>query len=174
MNKIINNILARRSVRHFTDKKISKEDLEIIVSAGIHAPSGCNKQLWHFSVVQNKSAINKLAKAVATVLERGDDYNFYGPDAIILVSNEKDNPHGQADCACALENIFLASASLEIGSVWINQLKDICDNKLIRPILNELKIPENHVVWGVAALGYAEHPYNPSKRDTEGKIDFIL
>lgn len=174
MNETIKTILNRRSVRSFTDQRIGRDELELIVKAGIHAPSGRNKQLWHFSAVCNEALIQKLAHAISKELGSGDDYNFYGPNALIIVSNQRDNPHGEADSACALENIFLAAHSMGIGSVWINQLKGICDVPDIRNVLNELKVPADHVVWGMAALGYPAHPHKESKRETEGKIDFIL
>ena len=91
MNEVIKNILGRRSVRKFTDREISKDDLEQIVTAGIHAPSGMNKQLWHFSVVKNKDLIDSLAKAIGEILGR-DGYDFYRPTALILVSNDRDTP----------------------------------------------------------------------------------
>jgi nitroreductase len=60
------------------------------------------------------------------------------------------------DNACALENIFLAAHSLGIGSVWINQLRHCCDEAEVRAILEEWGIPEDHVVYGIAALGYQD------------------
>jgi nitroreductase len=86
-------------------------------------------------------------------------YNFYSPDTLVIASNYRDNRNGCNDCACAIQNIFLMSHELGIGSVWINQLRGICDEPEVRVVLNKLGIPENHVVWGMAALGYpAENP----------------
>ena len=172
MNAVLENILNRRSTRSFTDKKISREDLDLILKAGIYAPSGMNKQSWQFTVVQNRDKIQALAKEVRDVLGRAPEYNFYGPDTIILVSNEKDNTNGLADSACALENIFLMAQSLGIGSCWINQLKTICDDEKIRPILDSYGIPENHIVWGMAALGYASTT-SPAPERKAGTIKFV-
>ena len=153
MNEVLNNIITRRSTRAFKNEPLKKEDLEQILQAGIYAPSGMNRQTWQFSITQNHEKIQHLARNIANVLNRGDNYNFYEPAAIILVSNDRDNTNGLADCACALENIFLMANSLGIGSCWINQLKGICDEPEIRSILNDFNIPENHIVWGIAALG---------------------
>ena len=142
MNEILNNIKTRRSIRSFTDEKIPKEALEQIVEAGRYAPSAMNRQLCRFTVVQNPAMIENLAAAIGQELNRGSNYNF-----------------------CALENIFLAAHALGIGSVWINQLKGICDAPAIRAVLNELRLPENHIVLGMAALGYpAEPPKEAVKR----------
>ncbi len=172
MNPVLQNMLTRRSVRAFTNKKISREDLDLILKAGIYAPSGMNKQSWQFTVIQNQEKIQELAKATRETLNRDVGYNFYGPDTIILLSNEKDNTNGLADCSCALQNIFLMANELGIGSCWINQLKTICDEKEIRSLLNSYGIPENHIVWGIAALGYPEKP-NEIKPKNESVIKFV-
>lgn len=41
-----------------------------------------------------------------------------------------------------------------IGSVWINQLRTLCDDPEVRALLDEFEIPSDHVVYGMAALGY--------------------
>lgn len=63
MNEIMNNILTRRSIRKFTDAPVSREILDDLVQAALHAPSGCGKQTWKFTVITNKTAIRRLADA---------------------------------------------------------------------------------------------------------------
>ena len=173
MNEVINNLLTRRSIRVFSDKKISKEDLETIIECARYAPSGMNRQLWKFTVVQNKEILAELAKAVREELSRDEGYNFYAPDVMILVSNERDNHLGEADCACALENIFLAAHSLGIGSVWINQFKGICDSENVRAVLNKVNLPQSHIIWGCAALGYAAGEPRAADKKTD-VVEWIL
>ena len=70
MNEVMNNILTRRSIRKFTDTPISREILDDLVQAALHAPSGMGKQTWKFTVVTNKNAIKRLAEAIKTTLNR--------------------------------------------------------------------------------------------------------
>lgn len=154
MNDVINNILTRRSVRDFSDKLVAKEDIETMIMAGLCAPSGMNRQTWKLTGVLNQEIIAKFAKSIEKILSR-ENYKFYGATAIIITSNAVDNKFGCDDNACALENIFLTAHSLGIDSVWINQFRDICDNEEFRALLSSVGIPENHVVFGVAALGYS-------------------
>ena len=51
----------RRSIRKFTDKKVSREDIEYFISCAASAPSGCNSQCWHFVAVDDKGLIEKTA-----------------------------------------------------------------------------------------------------------------
>jgi nitroreductase len=60
MNKVIETIMNRRSVRAYDSKPIPKEILQTIVDAGNAAPSGMNAQSWRFVVVQDKAFKNKL------------------------------------------------------------------------------------------------------------------
>ena len=83
MNEIMNNILTRRSIRKFTDAPVSREILDDLVQAALHAPSGCGKQTWKFTVITNKAAIKRLADAIETTLDR-PGYNMYCPTAIIM------------------------------------------------------------------------------------------
>ena len=171
----IENLMTRRSVRSFTDQAVSKEDLQVILDAARYAPSGRGRQLWKFTVLKNKALMEELARRIADQIGRDYGYNFYGPDTLILVSNERDNPHGIADSACALENIFLAAHALGIGSVWINQLNGICDCPAVRAVLTKLQIPDSHVVWGMAALGYAgETVKEADKRPAAETVGWIL
>ena len=154
MNEAIKNILERRSVRKFSDKQIPREELDLIIKAGLYAPSAMNKQTWQFTVLTKSEDIQELAKAVEKQLGR-ENYDMYKPTVLIIPSNGKDSKYGRDDNACALENIFLAAWSLGIGSVWINQLHGICDEPEIRALLDKYGVPADHIVFGMAALGYS-------------------
>jgi nitroreductase len=171
-NEALKCILTRRSVRSFSGQSIGREELEKIAEAARLAPSAKNSQMWKFTVLQNKKLMKKLASVIAAQLGRGDDYDFYAPDTLIIVSCERDYAYNREDCACALENIFLAAHSLGIGSVWINQLNGICGVPRIREVLTELKIPSSQDVYGMAALGYpAEQAATVEKK--EGNVEYI-
>lgn len=120
MNAIIENLLTRRSTRAFLQKEIPDNELNEILQAAIYAPSGMGKQTWKFTVLCNQEKIQQLAELIGRKLGR-KGYDMYRPQVLIIPSNQKENPHGMEDNACALENIFLAAHSFGIGSVWINR-----------------------------------------------------
>jgi long-chain acyl-CoA synthetase len=163
-NPVLQAILTRRSIRHFSDRPIPEETLRMILRAGIQAPTGHNLQTWRFTVLQTKEAIHKLRETIeVTVEERraGGDrkiqfYGFENPVCLILISNDRRNPDGCQDASCAAENLFLAAHACGIGSVWINALMTISDEPRIRILLNGYAIPSEHIVWCIAALGYPD------------------
>lgn len=69
----------RRSVRDFSDRAVERELIENAVRAAASAPSGANKQPWHFAIVESrevKALIRKAAEA-----EEQEFYNGRAPQA---------------------------------------------------------------------------------------------
>lgn len=170
MNSVMENLLTRRSVRAFSDREIHAEELNQILKAAKYAPSGRNLQTWQFTAILDQEKIERLAAVIAKELAR-EGYDMYKPRVLIIPSNEKDSPYGMEDNACALENIFLAAHSFGIGSVWINQLRDICDRPSVRSLLSQWGVPDDHTVYGMAALGY---PASVSEKAVEKKGKIVI
>ena len=63
----------RRSVREFSDKKVSIIIIKNAIKTAISAPSGADKQPWHFVVVKNKTLKSKIR--VAAEKEEKDFYS---------------------------------------------------------------------------------------------------
>ena len=56
-------IFKRRSIRRFTDERVSDEKIESLLKAAMQAPSACNQQAWEFIVVskpEDKLAISQM------------------------------------------------------------------------------------------------------------------
>jgi nitroreductase len=179
LNPVLDNIITRRSIRSFTNKQISAEDLNTILLAGSYAPNGMGTQSWRFTAVQGPATMKKVNEAirqtllsipivaethpyVASLIEKARDENAnfsYHAPTFIIVSNLKDNGNAMPDSALAIGNMMLAAHSLGIGSCWVNQLPGLTHMPLIRELLTELDIPENHVVYGSVVMGYpADEP----------------
>ena len=47
-NEVLENIKARRSVRAYTDRQVSEEDLQAILEAATFAPVGC---IWRHGIL---------------------------------------------------------------------------------------------------------------------------
>lgn len=170
MNEVMNAILTRRSIRDFTAKEVKKEDVELLIKMGLNAPSGMGRSTWKFTAIMNQEMIKELAQTIEQLQGR-EGYNFYNANVLILTSNERDSKWGRDDNACAMQNIALAAHSIGIGSVWINQLMDQSDNPSIRKLLNKLQVPNEHVVYGVTALGYSA---SEPKGNLDKKGEYII
>ena len=169
-------IKTRRSTRKFKSYPIEQEKLESIIEAGRYAPSGDNSQACHFIVVRNKEVLAKLAelaqsafskmeitegmyKSIANSIRASKKGNYvfhYDPDTLIIVANQKDYGNNIADTACALENMMIAANELDLGSVWINQLKWLNEDETLLEYERTLGLEENERIYGALAVGYAD------------------
>jgi iodotyrosine deiodinase len=66
-------IKRRHSVRHFSDKPVSREIIETCIRAAGTAPSGANHQPWHFVCVGDASVKRKIRIAA-----EHEEEEFYG------------------------------------------------------------------------------------------------
>lgn len=159
-HEAIQNMLTRRSIRAFQETPVEREKIDVMLQCAVHAPSAMNRQTWHFSAVLSREKIQKLAAAMGAALGN-PNYNLYCPAALIIPSN---TPNGAWDNACAMQNIMLAAHAQGVASVWINQLYDTCDDPAVRALLTEFGVPQDHKVFGMAALGYAAGDPRPADK----------
>lgn len=68
-NEVLENIKARRSVRAYTDRQVSEEDLQAILEAATFAPSGMHLETWHFTAIQNADKLAELNELKALLLK---------------------------------------------------------------------------------------------------------
>ena len=129
------------------------------------------KQLWHFSVIYNAEKSLQLAKAVAKALNRGEEYNFYKSPVQIIVSYKRDEKHAFLDGSAAMQNMLLMAQNLGLGSCWINQIRECCDEPEVRELLTSYGVPKDHIVICSAAIGYIEKE-TPAKPRMENTISF--
>ena len=59
---LLDLIKNRKSVREYTEQKISKEDLTKILEAGYYAPSWMNVQPWKFIAIENQETKDMLCE----------------------------------------------------------------------------------------------------------------
>jgi len=154
---VLEAIYGRRSIREFTDKEISREQLHEIVKAGIWAPSGLNNQPWRFVIIQNVEIKEQVAQ------QTNYGHIVRAANALIAVYLSKDDMYDsvkdtQSAGAC-IQNILLAAEAMELGAVWLGQ---ILKNKL--EVNNILGLADNFDLMAVVALGHPSHHNQKSRR----------
>ena len=69
---------TRRTVRHFSDRPVPEEVLRDCVAAAASAPSGANRQPWHFVIISDPKIKKKIREAAEE--EERDFYHGRAPD----------------------------------------------------------------------------------------------
>lgn len=185
MNEVIENILNRRSVRVYSDEQIKSEDLDTILDAALHAPSGCNIQPWHFTVVQNKELLETLNTESKKEFVNSDNEMFrqmaknerfdifYNAPTAIIISGEKSAVTFREDCAAATQNMLLAAESLGIGTCWIGLIIFLFQSLRAKEFAQKLQIPEGFEPLYAISLGYKKIPNPKMPKRRENTVSYI-
>ena len=151
-------ILTRKSVRQFLNKEIDKETINKLLKAAMAAPSGVNKQPWHFFAVTNKETIEEIKKAMP--------FGKYDAPLIIIpcVKDMETVPfsHDLAYCdlSAASENILLSAHVLGLGAVWCAIYPD---KKRIKDIRKILKLGPLTSPFSAIYIGYIDEEKDKGK-----------
>ena len=167
-------ISIRRSIRKFMDKPVPDDILREILLAGNCAPSALNNQNKAFVAVAGekaKATLNEIVKnnACKEVIDRvsarlnGEFHFFYHAPVLILVTSS-DEKYPEADCACAIENMYLRATDLGLGACWINQLVK-AEYPEFREFLKKAGLSDEYVVYGALAIGYTEETFAPKTKN---------
>ena len=112
-NAALDNIFERKSVRTYLNKGVEKEKIDLLLRAGMAAPSGKDVRPWEFVVVSDRAKLDSMAAALpyAKMLTQARN-------AIIVCGDSVKSSYWYLDCSAAAQNILLAAESLGLGAVW--------------------------------------------------------
>ena len=174
MNQTIENIVARRSIKKYTDRLVPMELVEEIVRAGMYAPSGMNQQSAKIIAVTNKEMRDRLSRINLEIImgknlntSSGHNDPFYGAPVVLVVLAKKEVGTHVYDGSLVMENLMIAAQSLGLGSCWIHRAKETFETEEGKQILSELGIADEYEGIGNCILGYAApdalKPQSPRK-----------
>ncbi|GHT72447.1 NAD(P)H nitroreductase [Bacteroidia bacterium] len=154
-------IHARKSVRHFTDRAVSKDDLQTLVKAGMAAPSGKNEQPWAFVIVTQRAILDTLAERLpyAKMLKQASAAIVVCGD--MSISKDSDKSLWVQDCAAATENILLAAEAMGLGTVWTAAYPY---EDRIAAAVSSLRLPEHVIPLCVIPVGYPDGTDKPKDK----------
>ncbi len=150
---VLEAIKKRRSIRNYLDKPVEKAKLDSILEAARLSPSAVNFQPWHFIVVKNAEAKQRLCKAYTR--------SWFAKAPIIIVTcavpekawkRSDGEEFWKIDAAIAMQDMMLAATAEGLGTCWIGAF----DESKAR---EALEVPANVRIVALMPVGYAgEHP----------------
>ncbi len=167
MNETIKTLIERRSCKKLKSEQIKKEELDLILQAGMNAPTGKGMQSPIILVLQDKEKTEKLKEINKKILGRDVD-PFYNAPTVLVVMADKNMFTYVEDGSLVLGNMMNAAFSLGVGSCWIHRAKEEFETPEGKALLKEWNIPENYEGVGHCILGYADMEYpepKPRKKD---------
>ena len=167
MENTIDTIYDRRSVRKYLDKPVNPDLVDEILRAGMFAPSGCNKQPWHFVVFDEKQLVLEIesmhpyASALLTA-----------PVCIMVCGDtEKEMAKGfyQVDCSAAIENMLLAARALGLDTCWMGVYPW---EEVMEKFSKRFDLPSHVKPFALISLGYAQSRQERPKRYDSSRIHY--
>lgn len=162
MNEVLRTIHGRKSVRVFEQREITAEDREKILLAAVAAPTAGNQQLYTILNITDRSLLHQLALSC-------DNQPFIAsaPMALIFCADQQkwlDAYHAGgclprapgpgdlmlavADACIAAQNAVIAAQSLGIGSCYIGDIMERCEEHREMLHLPEYVFPAAMLVFG--------------------------
>lgn len=168
---LLSCIKARRSIRDYTEQKISEENLRLLAEAGRYTATAKNGQFHRYVFVQNDldtlkdnvwNYIDNIDNDIAeygvykTFLSRkkadaADDYLFRNAPAVLFITSPR-----HLDAGLAAQNMEMMACSLGMGVLYNGFLARIADEN--RELKNWLGI-ENETICACMLLGYPKKNY---------------
>jgi len=149
---LLDIILERKSVRHFTVQPVSRSLLDTLMRAGMAAPSAKNKQPWAFVAVTDRNILDfmagglpsckMLAQAPAAIVVCGD---------MEKITSDVDKSYWTQDCSAVTQNILLAAEAIGLGAVWTAAYPY---KERTGVVIKALQLPEHILPLNVIPIGY--------------------
>ena len=158
----IETIMTRTSIRSFTDRAVSADTVEMLLRAGMAAPTAVNLQPWHFVVVNDRAKIDELGGN-----GRQSQMWHESPLVIVVCGNMEKAMEGAGqafwvqDCSAATENILLAAHALGLGAVWTGCYPI---EERVANISQVLGLPEHIVPLCAIVMGYPNESPQPKDK----------
>lgn len=189
---LLDIIKARHSIRKYTDKNISRENLEIILEAGNFAPNAGggqrsmmvavhNPQLTRKIGIMNMANFNRsglagsyVSKEQPSVIDDpGIKDGFYGAPTVIAIFNQSNFLFKTADAFCMAENMILQATELGIASCIISRGEETFQSAEGKKLLREWEVPENYNCTCFVILGYIDGEEPQSKPRKPGRVKVV-
>ena len=176
-NEVIETIMARRSIRQYHATPVSRDTLMQIMTCGINAANGQNKQSWEVRVVDNPAILSQIQDMMATGnpalpadMVRGC---MRGAPVMTFIARDLNYDFSAYDCGLLAGNVMLAAQSLDVGSICLGSpVRFINDAENSAEILAILGFSEGYELCLCVGLGYANETPDAKPRDIN-KVQFV-
>lgn len=175
MSDILQAIEKRSSTRGYTTDKLSKDQLDTLLRAGLQAPTAANRQEIHITVLDGGSSILAEIEAEKNkALGKAPAANFYyNAPTVLILSGDEGFGWTPVDAGIAVENIALAAEGLGLGSLIIGCIKGALMGERKAEFAKKLKLPEGYAYQIAIAVGYKAASKEPHTYDMDKNVTVL-
>ncbi len=160
----LETIFSRKSVRKYLQQPVEREKIELLLKAGMAAPSGKDVRPWELVVVDDRAALDGMAEALPYAKMLKD-----APVAIAVCGDTTKSFYWYVDCSAVAQNILLAAEALGLGAVWTAAYPY---EERMQAVKKYTELPEHIETLCVIPVGYPAKPYVPREKWDETKVHY--
>ena len=174
---VIENIMARRSIRKYKPTPVGRDTMNVILECGINAPNGQNRQSWEVRVVDSPALMDEIKEAMAQghpdMEPKAVKGCFRNAPVMVFIARDPSYDFSAYDCGLLAENMMLSAWSLGVGSICLGSpVRFLTDNDTCRPVLEKLGFSAGYELCLCVGFGYADEAPAAKQRNPE-KIKFV-
>lgn len=174
---VIENIMARRSIRKYKQAPVGRDTMNVILECGINAPNGQNRQSWEVRVVDSPALMDEIKEAMAQghpdMKPEAVKGCFRDAPVMVFIARDPSYDFSAYDCGLLAENMMLSAWSLGVGSICLGSpVRFLTDNDACRPVLEKLGFSAGYELCLCVGFGYADEAPAAKQRDPE-KVKFV-
>ena len=174
---VIENIMARRSIRKYKPTPVGRDTMNVILECGINAPNGQNRQSWEVRVVDNPALMDEIKEAMAQghpdMEPKAVKGCFRDAPVMVFIARDPSYDFSAYDCGLLAENMMLSAWSLGVGSICLGSpVRFLTDNDACRPVLEKLGFSAGYELCLCVGFGYADEAPAAKQRNPE-KVKFV-
>ncbi|MBN2898833.1 MAG: nitroreductase family protein [Clostridia bacterium] len=145
---------ARRSVRKYTDRLVSEDQVDQLIRSILRSPSGNNINPWEVIYLDDLALVESLADAKAN----GAKFLKGAKQCLVVLADETKTDVWIEDASIAMTIGHLVAADLGLGSCWIQirERKTASGESSEAFVRRLLSIPEHMRVLALLAFGYPD------------------
>lgn len=161
-NAVIDNIMTRTSVRSYSDRQVSQEQIETLLRAAMAAPTAGNKQPWRFVVINDRSILDSISEKFHSMHMAGN-----ASVAVVMCGDTTATFEGEGrdywiqDVSAASENLLLAAHAIGLGAVWCG-IYPVSER--VGAFSTMLGLPGNIIPMACICIGYPDGLTEPKDK----------
>lgn len=164
MEKFIDLVKTRRSMRKFTNERLSDSELKELMRSALMSPSSKGSHCWEFVVVDDPDVLLQLSACKQV----GSAFLAEAPMAIVVLADPQVSDVWVEDASVASTILLFQAEDMGLGACWVqirNRANENGENAEdnVRQILG---IPDHLRILSIVAVGHKgmeRKPFNEER-----------
>ena len=169
-------------MRDYLNNPVSREDLDIIVSAAKCAPRAGDFQI---TVIEDKTVIQEINDIALKIMQNSDNpfmreraslpgyQPVYGAPVLVIFSAPEENIFADLTVACAAENMILTATNLGLGTCFMVSPTLPFTSPTKNDLSKKINLPEAYKPICAVAIGKSGEDKFTTPKIDQNNVNFI-